>query len=206
MSNAQIQGQVFEIKELPTQWGKMYNVVVSGQSYGFGKVKPSVAAGDTVSFNATLKGKYWNAEPQTLQVLSKGDGVSASTGARGMAATNSAVSSVPNLNRGSNTYNRDQACIAMQAARNTASTFLGHLIEIGAMPFNDKTKAADKVIVMEELLEKYTQQFFQTAMQANAIPINPLDTRSKTHSSNDNVPLVERGAMGPGNSSGEDFN
>lgn len=147
----QIQGFLDRVNEKNTQFGKMYDLVVAGKSYGVGKYAPKgVAAGDYVQFEATQKpgSQYWNVQSGSLSKLDKPAGVSPPA-----PATSSG---------GGGSYDDRQTVISKQAALNSALTFVQLLVAADALPIAKKdmttAKAADALL---SVTDHYTDLFYK---------------------------------------------
>lgn len=144
-----IQGFVDRIDTKETQYGKMYNLVVGGKTYGVGKFAPKgVAQGDYVQFEGVQKGNFWNVAPGSLSKIDKPAGVTASPAAGKAAAGGS--------------FDSRQTVISKQAALNSALSFVTLLVQAEALPIAKKdmttAKAAD---ALHSILDHYTDVFYK---------------------------------------------
>lgn len=144
----QIQGFLDRVNEKNTNFGKMYDLVVAGKSYGVGKYAPKgVAAGDYIQFEATQKpgSNFWNVQSGSLSKIDKPAGI--------------APAPAPS---GSGSYDDRQVVISKQSALNSALTFVQLLVAADALPIAKKdmttAKAAD---ALQAVVDHYTDLFYK---------------------------------------------
>jgi hypothetical protein len=143
---SKIVGTVNEVYSYNTKVGTMYGVVVNGNKYGAGKVKPAAGVGDTVAFSFTENGQYKNIDMKSFSVESSAP----STEAVAAAASG-----------GSNYSDTRQNSIVRQSSMEYAIRWLGVLQAEGALPGINKTmKAEEKFGLMSALLAETADEFF----------------------------------------------
>lgn len=145
---ASITGVLSAIYENDTAYGKMYNISVEGVTYGIGKEPPKAKAGDTINFEATQKGRFWNVAPGSIKV-SPSD---ASAPPQQQYAKQPAAS---------NQRDATQHVISKQAARNSAIAFLQAAVAAGAGP---KIPAKGGFSALLALCDELTEQYYNYAM------------------------------------------
>lgn len=127
-----------------TKVGLTYALVVDNVRYGFYKTDPKCNEGDSVEFEASQKGDFWNADGKTLKVL----------GATRVATPAAATKSwVPDTAR--------QDSITFQSARKDALSFMDLLIKSGNLDTGKAKAAASKTDVMLAYLDQLTERFFE---------------------------------------------
>ena len=126
----------------------MYSIIMEDIFYSTYKTKPACNEGDEVVFQFVQKGRFYNADPKTVEVVSATPAAKASAEAGGSG-------------------NNKQDIIQYQAARNTAMAFLTVAISEGAVKL--PAKQADKYDAFMSLLHDVTDQFFEEA--ANLGPV-----------------------------------
>lgn len=146
MSN-KITGVVEGIKDFTTAAGKtMYSVKLGGVFYGFGGYAPKCSVGDSVSFDATANGKYWNAESKTLEILGKATPATIAQAAR------------------SDANDPRQKTIARQSALNSAIAFINICASLEAIPGLTKTmKTEDRYQLLDALVMEKVAEYYLTS-------------------------------------------
>lgn len=133
--------------------GAAVNVCIDGVWYGLGfEEVPPVSEGDTIKFNAVAKGKYMNAEKDSVEVVAKGEA---------KPATSSRSGGSSREDYWENKEKRDvqvQAEIRWQASRNSATEVLKVAFEQDALSL--PTKKADKYDALLVYLDSLTERFF----------------------------------------------
>jgi hypothetical protein len=148
MSN--VVGRAEEIYDYNTSFGTMYGIVVNGQKYGCGKVKPRAGVGDTVSFRFTEKGQYKNVDMKTFNVESGG----APAADSGPATSGSTYTP-------RETSDGRQNSIVRQNALSSAVAFISALVAADAVPGVKKTTAPEeKYGLLHALLVETADEFF----------------------------------------------
>lgn len=146
-----LSGQVEAIKVNSGAYGDMYNLVINGNYYFVGKYPPrGITQGDYVEFEytETKKGQYTNRniEKGTLRKIE------ANTSNAPAPQGRPAARPIPIDDR--------QVTISKQAAFNTALTFVGHAIALGAVPIAAKASAAEKLDLFDAWVKKEAAKFY----------------------------------------------
>ena len=169
------------VVEVISNRGKAYNIKVDGNWYGFGFESPGFEEGTVVEFDVKANGKWKNVDNDTLKVLGK------STAPKKEAAET--YSGGNREDYWSKKEERDvvvQRQICYQASRNSALSFMTLLMEAGAVKM--PTKQADKVAVMEEVLNHYTVMFTEATFDYGLeppVPVQALSAGENTEEDND---------------------
>lgn len=126
-----------------------YSFKLNNTRYGTYKTPPGIKPGDDISFMATEKGGYWNADVKSIAVNSS---VSPST-----------TCTVPTVGgtRQANSYDSRQDSITYQSARKDALTFMTLLHTAGALDLGKAKTKASIIEVLETYVDKYTERFVQ---------------------------------------------
>jgi len=125
----------------------IYSVKVGGEWYGFYKTAPRCAKGDTVFFEFKMNGKYMNADPKTLEVLTKAK-VQEAPAQKQVAGVD---------------WDTRQRSIEFQAARNSALAFVEIVTKTEAVKL--PAKQADKYDALMSLVDEVTGKFFNDTQQ-----------------------------------------
>lgn len=125
-----------------------YSFKVNGTRYGTYKTPPGIKQGDNISFYATEKGGFWNADVKSISVVAS-DAVSVPVGA-GNRVTNQASS-----------YDSRQDSITYQSARKDALTFMTLLQTTGSLDLGKAKTKASMIEVLETYVDKYTERFVE---------------------------------------------
>lgn len=140
-----MQGYITGIKEKDTKFGKMYDIVIDGTTYGAGKFPPKgYAAGDYVSFEATQKGQYWNLTPGSLSKTNAPAGVAA-----------------PPKMEASRITRDKQDVISRQSALNSALQHVSNLIAAGAIPAGAAAKGPKMADKIDAITASYVEKFYE---------------------------------------------
>jgi hypothetical protein len=155
MSN--VTGRVDEVYSYNTKFGEMFGVVVNGQKYGAGKVRPRASSGDTVSFRYTENGQYKNIDMKTFE---------ASAG-----ATQAGPPSAASIGGGrGETSDGRQNSIVRQNALSSAVAYLGVLAAADAIPGITKTmKSDERYGLINALLAETADEFFTANIKGVAL-------------------------------------
>lgn len=148
---AMISGTVSKINYADRSGRRVYSVNVDGQWYGgFWNDRPNCNEGDSVEFEATQNGRFWNANPPTLRVVSSQP--AAPTG-------NSSAAGAASSNSGGDSR---QNSIVYQSSRGDAIELLKVLLEqdLVSLP----TKKADKMGAVLNLVDELTDDFAYKAL------------------------------------------
>lgn len=155
---SEVNGRVNEVYSYNTKFGDMYGVVVDGQKYGAGKVKPRASEGDTVSFRYTKNGSYNNIDMKTFSVVEAGKPSSGG----GSPRSGGGVSG--------ESFGDRQNSIVRQNAVSSAVAWLGTLASIDAIPGITKTmKADDRYGIMTALLAETADEFFNANIKGTSL-------------------------------------
>jgi len=127
--------------------GSVYNFKVNNAWYGHGFVAPAFNKGDNISFEYSANGKFNNADVSTIAVLAEAPAASPAAAAQPAA--------------GSNAWDDRQNSILYQSSRKDALTLVGLGLQYGELSLG--SKKADKLVVLEATVDKYTEQFFADA-------------------------------------------
>jgi hypothetical protein len=147
-----ITGVVQEIQTRDVSGGKKaYNIVVGGESYGAGLYAPKCKVGDYVKFTLDEARGYKNVGRGSLQVSKNKPPADAVAAA--------AATALPKSSDGSS-VDRKQDTISRQSAMNTAIQFMTLLSANDALGLPASAKGK-KVEVLEAMLSKYTQDFYE---------------------------------------------
>lgn len=149
------QAYIQEIQQKQTSVGAMYDLVLSnGDKVGMGKFPPKgFSAGDYVNYEVTMRGQYKNLTPGSLSKATPPAGVPAPAASAGPARTGG--------NAGG--YDKRQEIISKQAALNSGMTFVNLLVSADALPIPKTAKSDKKADLMEEIVMRYTAQFYNLA-------------------------------------------
>lgn len=140
-------GKVNEVYDYSTKVGTMYGVVVDGNKYGAGKVKPKAGVGDTVSFKFSENGQYKNIDMKTFSVES--------------AATEIEAVAAAAASYGGESSGGRQNSIVRQSSLEYAIRYLNALAVAEAIPGIGKTmKPEDKYNIIDALLVETADRFF----------------------------------------------
>ena len=66
------EGHVDDIPSRNTSAGLFYNVVIDGETFGYGKYPPKFGVGGTISANITWRGDYANIDTKSVEILDFG--------------------------------------------------------------------------------------------------------------------------------------
>ena len=155
------QAYIQEIQKKETAAGIMYDFVFSdGNKVGAGKFPPKgFGPGDYVNYDITMRGQYTNLKPGSMSKATPPAGVAAPAAQQTSAATSGYAK--PNGNAGG--YDRRQEIISKQAALNSGLTFVNLLVSADALPIPKTAKSDKKADLMEEIVMRYTAQFYNLA-------------------------------------------
>jgi hypothetical protein len=146
MSN--VNGRVDEVYSYNTKFGEMFGIVVNGNKYGAGKVRPRASAGDSVSFRYTENGQYKNIDMKSFEA--QAGSVQESPPSTGGYAARSGESAGDRQNS-----------IVRQNALSSAVSFLGVLAAADALPGITKTmKSEERYGLINALLAETADEFF----------------------------------------------
>lgn len=158
MSNV-ARGSIRKIWTNETKVGNTYTIDLDdGNKYGCYKNDPSkkgIQEGDSVEFEYSSNGKFNNIEMKTLKKVASA-GPPANSGSAPAASRNY----LPEIDR--------QSIISKQAARNAAINYMSLLKDVEALPIPASAKGGKRTEIVDTLLGKYTQEFFEYSMGITA--------------------------------------
>lgn len=161
---SEITGVVQEVKSRVVGSGKTaYDIVVGGQSYGAGLFKPKCEVGDFVKFELDEARGYKNVGRNSLKV-------SKNKPTPEQMAESEKTAPVQSSTGGS--FDQRQDTISRQAAMNTAIGFLTLAASQDALGIPASAKGK-KIEVLEGMLHKYTQEFYEANTGAKWKDIGP---------------------------------
>lgn len=147
-----VSGIVENIPQMVTTKGITYALVVNNIRYGTYLTEPNVAIGDSVSFQASQNGQYWNADMKTLSIAPSAVPSNPALNAR-PAPSAAKAAWVPDKDR--------QDSIIYQSARKDGLEFMKLLAGAGLLDFGKSKTNASKIASAEIFLDLYTMRFFE---------------------------------------------
>lgn len=148
---AEITGVVQSIVSRDVAGGKKsYDIIVAGQKYGAGLYAPKCKEGDYVKFELDESRGYKNVGRNSLKVSANKPPAEAIAEA---AATSTQAKS--------GGYDARQDTISRQSAMNTAVAFMTLLSANDALGLPAANTKGKRTEVMEAMLAKYTQEFYE---------------------------------------------
>lgn len=150
MSN-EITGIIQEVRNKSVAGGRnAYDIVVGGQTYGYGLYPPKAKQGDYVRFTVDESRGYKNVARNSLMV---------SKNKPPAEAVAEAQASAPKKNAAGESVDSRQDSILRQSSMNYAIAYLGVLAQAGALAVpTTKGKGQE---YMDTLRKKYTQEFYE---------------------------------------------
>lgn len=150
MSNT-MTGLIQEIRSKSVAGGKTaYDIVVAGQTYGYGLYPPKAKEGDYVKFDVDDSRGYKNVARNSLKV---------SANKPPAEAVAQAAATAPQVNSAGASFDGRQDSIVRQSSMEYAIRFLGVLAQAGALAVpTTKGKGQE---YMDTLRKKYTQEFYE---------------------------------------------
>jgi len=146
-----VTGIIQEIRRKPVSGGKTaYDIVVGGQTYGYGLYPPKTNEGDYVRFEVDESRGYKNVARNSLKV---------SKNKPPAEAVAEAQSTAPKKNSEGASFDARQDSIVRQSSTQYAVAYLGVLAQAGALAV-PATKGKQQEY-MDTLLAKYTQHFYE---------------------------------------------
>jgi hypothetical protein len=150
---ADMTGVVQAINAKPVSGGKTaYDIVVAGQSYGVGLYAPKCKIGDYVKFEIDDSRGYKNVARNSLKV---------SANKPPAEAMEQAAATAPSVSTTGGTVDHRQEVISRQAASNTAIEFMKVLSANDALGLPKTDTKGKRMEVLEAMLAKYTQEFYE---------------------------------------------
>lgn len=129
---------------------QVYSIQVNGQYYGgFWNTAPNCNEGDTVEFDATQNGQYWNANPNSLRKVAGG----------APAPDTSVAAAAPRANNGGDAR---QNSIVYQSSRKDAIQIVDVLLRSESLTL--PTKKADRMSVVLDLVDELTEDLAYKAV------------------------------------------
>jgi hypothetical protein len=155
MSNNEVViGVIEEIVPKTTQYGTFWDVIVNGQKFGVGKVKPKFEKGECVKFRVSRNGNFSNVAPGSLE-KHEGDVPSANT---------ELVKELDKPATAPTTYaDRDtdrQRSIILQSARKDAIEVAKLLVSADCIGFKSTSKWAEKHDIVLAKINDLTRTFY----------------------------------------------
>lgn len=162
---AEITGVVQDILVRDVAGGKKsYDIVVAGQKYGAGLFAPKCKAGDYVKFELDDSRGYKNVGRNTLKVS-----------ANKQQPEEVKQEAKPSPLKQASSFDTRQDTISRQAAMNTAIAFMELLSRNEALGLPASNTKGKRQEVLETMLQKYTQEFYEqnTGTKYKNISPNP---------------------------------
>lgn len=179
MSNV-VTGIIQEIRTKSVAGGKSaYDIVVAGQTYGYGLYPPKAKEGDYVKFDVDESRGYKNVARNSLKV---------SANKPPTEAVAEAQASAPKKNSAGESFDSRQDSILRQSSMNYAIQYLGVLAQAGALAV-PSTKGKQQEYV-DTLRKKYTQEFYEANSGLVYKDISPNPTEAAEHGE-DEAPFDE---------------
>lgn len=151
---AEITGVLQEIQSRPVSGGKTgYDIVVAGQKYGYGLYAPKAKVGDYVKFDLDDSRGYKNVARNTLKV---------SANKAPPEAMAEAEATAPKKSTTGGSFDTRQDTISRQAAMNTAIQFMVLAASQDALGLPAAGAKGKRLEVLEGMLDKYTQEFYES--------------------------------------------
>jgi hypothetical protein len=174
-----IQGIIREIRTRPWNNKTMYTLVLvnDNQFYGLGTFKPQANLGDFVEFQAAKNEKgYWQADKDTLKVITSPEGAVVGTPATQVQSQTTASYRPAGKSQDEKDFwgkkekreIRNDDLRSLGAARNTAIEWVKFLVEKEAIPV--VTKAAGREEALNAVLDDYTKKFMRGIVEGPAGP------------------------------------
>lgn len=161
---AEVTGVVQEIKAIARGGKTVYDIVVGGQSYGAGFYAPKCKQGDYIKFTIDDSRGYQNVARGSLKVSSHKPPAEAVAEAQATA---------PVKTNAGGTFDSRQDIISRQSASNSAIAFLQLAQAADALGLPASAAKGKKQEVLEAMLKKYTQMFYEFNTGAAFKDISP---------------------------------
>lgn len=143
------------VEKVSANNGGIWSLKVDNVYYGTYRTEPKCKVGDYVSFEATQKDKYFNADPKTIKLAqppAKAEPVKEEAPPKAAAPAKS--SWVPDKDR--------QDSITYQSARKDALELTSMLLSAGLVDLGNKaSKKADAIGIVEMYVDRFTMRFFE---------------------------------------------
>lgn len=144
-------GGIVEYVDGPKPPHGTFSFKLNNTRYGTYKTPPGVKPGDSISFYATEKGGYWNADVKSI-VVSPSVATSDTSVHTGNGST---------TRNATNSFDTRQDSITYQSARKDALVFLTLLQTAGALDLGKAKTKASMIEVLETYVDKYTERFVE---------------------------------------------
>ncbi len=165
-------GKVNKIDTNDTKYGTMYNFTVDGKVYGAGKFPPKgIDTGDYIKFEADTSGRYFKMDVKTVTRTEPAGAVAPST-----EVTKPSPMVAASSYRGNEEAR--QLNITRQASRNAAIQWLGFLATNEALGIKKTASIGDRATALDALLEKYTDEFVEFAVNGRKADAGGTDDAS----------------------------
>jgi len=168
-------GVIEEIIPRQTQWGTFYDLIVSGQRVGAGKVVPAFSKGDCVKFRVIRNGQYLNVAAGSME-RHDGDVPTASTAV--VAAVENAKPAPAPSSYATSEQNR-QHSILFQSARKDAIEVTKLLVQSDVIGFKSGAKWGDKHDIVMAKINDLTRRFYHDAVGYSEFVGKPLPAVAK---------------------------
>lgn len=180
---AEITGVVQDIVTRDVAGGKKsYDIVIAGQKYGAGLYAPKCKAGDYVKFELDDSRGYKNVGRNTLKV---------SANKPPAEALAEAAATAPKVSSTGASFDGRQDVISRQAAMNTAIQFLTLAAGQDALGLPAATAKGKRIEVLEGMLAKYTQEFYESNTGVKWKDISPAAADATPEAEAEEVEEVE---------------
>lgn len=162
---------------------KAFNIMVAGQEYGAGLYAPKCKEGDYVMFELDDSRGYKNVGRNSLKV---------SANKPPAEAIEEAVATTVKSSTGSLVDNK-QDVISRQSAANTAVEFIKVLSANDALGLPKDNAKGKKQELLEQILAKYTQEFYEnnTGVKFKSISPSAKETEVEEPAGDDDAPADE---------------
>lgn len=151
--------------------GRFYSILVDEVWYGVGSNKPDFDEGVMVEFEATKNGRYWNADPDTINVLGKAKKSFSKPQVSGSRVAAGGDREDYWKNKEARDIKNDKQR-EIGASRNTAIAFVELLLKTEALKL--PAKQADKADAVLAAVEYYTNWFMTHAPDGEEADNNPV--------------------------------
>jgi hypothetical protein len=145
-------------------------LMADGQWFGHGKMKPSCTDGDEIAFDYSQNGKYNNADPDTLEILSSDNAVPKKASKPAWNGKKNASS------EGKDEYWKNKEArdiltqneIRFQAGRNAAIEIVTLAVSHGLLTIPQGKKEGDQFKVLLTYVDKVTDRYVEATKAVNA--------------------------------------
>lgn len=148
-----VTGIIQEIQPKTVTGGKTaYDIVVGGEKYGYGLYKPKAKEGDYVRFELDDSRGYKNVARNSLKV---------SANKPPPEVVEQAKATAPQKNADGTSFDARQDSIVRQSSLNYAIAYLAVLAQADALGLPAASAKGKRMEVMDTLLSKYTETFYE---------------------------------------------